>query len=249
MRVKLEELGINVRTLVAINDTPAVALDGGAVQSASQEGFDVIPAGFVGGTGTNGAVDNGGLVNLEIGHADFPADAVYGRMRDNGWVSTYPKVELETGEVLSWRLAAGMQLLAEQDESFVVDPQLFNELKPQALGNFQAAPKDQALISKVASGERATTPEIQRLAQDVLKRAGQVYGVTLAAISEAASDGTTPEAARAFLVEGSSLLKGYGVKEAAEKTATYLRQPVAIREAIGLKGVGTLAMTYPSLAA
>lgn len=264
VKAKLGELGIMVRTVVAINDTPAVALDGGAVQEASNQGLEVIPAGFVGGTGTNGAVNNDGLVNLEIGHAAWPEDEIFKRMKINGWTKVEePELEPETGMYLPLRLAAGIQLLHEQDATFPLDEQLVEELT-------SADPnKDQELISKIALGERETSPEVQDLARIVLKRAGQVYGIMLATIAETTPSPTpeveqdTPRAflaegetflkgygvKRAFLAEGGTLLKGYGVKTMAEKTAADLNEPISLVEAKGLRGVGALAMAYLHIAA
>jgi hypothetical protein len=245
LRDKLKDLGIKVRTLVAINDTPAVALDGGAVKAATKEGLDVIPAGFVGGTGTNGAVDKNGLVNLEIGHAAWPSDEIFQRMKKNGWVNVEePELEPETGMYLPFRLAAGMQLLHEQDNTFQIDDKLLQELISKDPNN------DAELISKLASGKKSSYPETQQLAQKVMRRAGQVYGITLTTIAEVAAEGTQqedPETRKAFLVEGGTLLKGHGIKESAEQTAASLGQPIKIVEAKGLRGVGSLAMAYSHL--
>lgn len=99
---------------------------------------------------------------------------------------------------LPFRLAAGMQLLHEQDNTFQIDDQLLKELISKDSNN------DEELISKLASGKKSSYPETQQLAQKVMRRAGQVYGITLTTIAEVAAEGTqqeNPETRKAFLVE------------------------------------------------
>lgn len=226
--------------MVVVNDTPAVALDNGAANAARAAGLEVLPVGVVGGTGTNAAVDSGGLVNLEIGHAPWSDNAVSRRMRQNSWTKGCPELEQETGMYLTHRLAAGMQLLGEQG--------LVPESDAAAVRTLAESRRSAAFISELAAGATEGDPLRKELARLVLRRAGQVYGVMLAAIAEAMVGTRGPgQPPLAVPAEGSVLLRGGGVKAQAERTATLLGQPVALMEASGLRGVAALVLSWPHL--
>jgi hypothetical protein len=241
VRQKLTELGISqVESLVFINDTSAVALD----RDAQRQAIDVLlldffPNGNVGGSGTNKTIKG---VNTEIGHAFWPHDEIWQRMRDNGWTQNEkPEMETETGQYLSLRLAAGLQILG--DEGLIPDA----EAKAERI--VRESKDDPAYISKLATGEVEADSQTQALALRVLRRAGQVYGIADAAAAESALGERTPDATpAAMLTEGSVVHKGYGIKETAETTAAELGQPVRIIEASGAKGVTFLGMSRKRLA-
>jgi hypothetical protein len=235
---QLSDRGVTVNSLSVINDTAAVALDSGAALAAGRAGLSILPAGVVGGTGTNAAIlNNGGLVNLELGHAPWPEDDVSRRMRDNGWAQGTSELEQETGMYLAYRLCAGLQLLGER--GLISDGQ---QLAQETLARAQ---ERQVYLSDLAAGE--TTPRnsnlLTELAQAVLNRAGQVYGVALASVASAVTVTGLPGKS-AVLVEGAVLLTGAGIKKRAQETAAGLGHLVAITPASGLKGIASLVMAW-----
>ncbi len=234
---RLRELGVRTRRVSVINDTPAVALDRAAIQAARSLGLEVLPLGVVGGTGTNIAVNHGGLVNLELGHAPWPDDPIYERMRRNGWVEGSPELEFETGMYLSYRLAAGMQLLGEQLG--------IREADSLAADVVAGSQRDQAFLSTLATGGGGASFPEAGLAARVLTRAGQVYGAAIAAAADVCAGANSNARPRGALVEGSVIFKGRGVREAAQRTAALLGQPVTLLEASGLRGVASLVMSLP----
>jgi hypothetical protein len=240
VRQKLMELGVSeVESLAFINDTSAVALDRDAqIQAVDVLGLDFFPNGNVGGSGTNKTF---GGRNTEIGHAFWPHDEIWQRMRDNGWTQNErPELETETGQYLSFRLAAGLQMLG--DEGLILNA----EKKAEQI--VQGSVDDPAYISKLASGEVTIDPQIQALAIRVLKRAGQVYGIADAAAAESELGERTAQATpAAMLTEGSVVHHGFEIKATAEATAAELGQPIKIIEASGAKGVTFLGMSRKHL--
>lgn len=242
LKQSLERMEVNLRTVSIVNDTFAVALDSGAAQAARNEGLEVLPAGVVGGTGTNAAVDRNGLVNLELGHAAWPGSEISKRMAARSWTESSPELEHETGMYLIYRLAAGIELLGEHG--------LLPDGTTSAVSMLEHSQQDSAFISHLATGSIVAEPVFQLLARQVLCRAGQTYGIMLGAVGEVTGGERGPDSApMALLAEGSVLLRGECVVATAQSTAARLGRPVVVRSAEGLKGVGALALAWSHLAA
>ncbi|HVF69709.1 MAG TPA: hypothetical protein VNA13_04060, partial [Xanthomonadales bacterium] len=251
VRAELLKLGVeNVQSLVFINDTSAVSLDKEAEYTAvKMRGYEFFPNGNVGGSGTNSTLRG---VNTEIGHSFWPTDAIYERMKANGWTQNErPELETETGQYLALRLAAGVQILGEYGFDITPDErtaQLHRNTQEIVDDILRGAENDPAYISRLARGEINAESVLVHFANRVLKRAGQVYGIMYAATAEAMLGEREPEDVPAgMLTEGSVIHKGHLIKSMAEVTAKRLGQPIRIVEASGAKGVTYLAMAKPHL--
>ncbi len=148
-----------------------------------------------------------------------------------------PELEFETGMYLSYRLAAGMQLLGEQLG--------IREADSLAADVVAGSQRDQAFLSTLATGGGGASFPEAGLAARVLTRAGQIYGAAIAAAADVCAGANSNARPRGALVEGSVILKGRGVREAAQRTAALLGQPVTLLEASGLRGVASLVMSLP----
>jgi hypothetical protein len=268
VRSKVEELSkgkVKVGIGVVMNDTPGVAEDSGAVLKARNEGFVVLRAGAVGGTGTNGAIDvegdgvnKGGLVNTEIGHAAWPDDPVSRVLRqrlvEQGLLpkerGNVAELEHETGSYIPRRIAAGVALLGE-------------EIIPNA-ANLAARIEEEAatnlsLVSDLATSKISPTLDsdinttVKGLAQASLDRAKQVYGILFAVLAERVQGmKELSDKPAAFLTEGSVILKATKggedtLKAGTERVAAQLVEPFTIYEASGMKGVAGVTMSWKEL--
>ncbi|MBI2410765.1 MAG: hypothetical protein HYV32_02650 [Candidatus Kerfeldbacteria bacterium] len=243
LRVELKKRGVpSVGAIVFVNDTVAVALD---MQTAA-DGVAALPMGFVFGTGTNGAMYGGperGMVNLEAGHAHvIPKDSLLQIIDTHGWLPGHG-VDLECfvgGGFLPSRLAAAVLYLQEY----------FSNAKQ--LADTIMNSRNQGIMSDIAQGKSRRKNELpvgpseykllQECARLVLTQAGQLMGVMMAAVAHAAG---FPDGGHARVpFEGSLLLKGYGVKDAADETARLLLNGGVIEpyKASGMVGVAKLAM-------
>lgn len=248
VRKKLSALGVNVGQGIAINDTCAVALDADATIKAQNQGHRVLPASFVGGTGINAAIDQNGLVNLEMGHPLWHDNLVSKTMREQlhieGLLDTeLPEPEHEAGQYIPRRLAVGISILGKQNFLHGVE-----NVSDQIL---DAIPQNPKLISDIATGETVFTENIEvnslirALSLGVLKRAGQTYGILFASLSKPIQrEKNQTDKPDALLTEGSAIHKGYGIKEESEQVAASLGHPVKVVKAVGLKGIGALAMSW-----
>ena len=240
---------------VILNDTPGTALDSSAARKATEDGKKILAIGAVGGTGTNFAGDQEGLINFELGRWPLPkdtegkADNVTERVLDNMLQDSLhfdpaakrgvPELENETGgKYAPERLRAGIQILGEQMPEILPDA---NELADWIK---VASEQNETLISDLASGKLYISDLVQRLAQGVLTRAGQHFGLASAAVADVLYGDRQKEDEAALLVEGSFVNRATGVKDEAEKTAFSLGQPISIYEANSIKGVGALAMSW-----
>lgn len=263
---------IEIKTGVGVNDTPGVALDAGAAQRARVEGFHVTADGTVNGTGTNKAVyltsgehsgtiipkADEGLVNTEMGHAEWFETPVSRQMRarliEKGVLPTeqdIPELEHETGQYLPLRLAAGIELLGQHGIMRITNPGILAK-RVETLSELEPA-----LMSKLVTGEMILTGDgilnqtIQQLAQGVMERAAQVYGIMHATTLERKHH--VSEKPLASLTEGSTILKGKidgerTLKAEAEKVAAQLGHPITIYPAAGLAGIAGLTMAYEHMA-
>jgi hypothetical protein len=222
------QLGIGI----GMNDTPAVAQDGGAAKNARDEGYKVKPTGFVFGTGTNaafeeradegkgkrnGAIDDAGgsanepgLVNSEIGHAAWTDDPVSERLRqrlvEQGLLSESRKdvaeLEHETGSYIPRRIAAAVTILGEE-----IIPNAANV----ATQIEDMAVESPSLVSDLATGattlteDNSTNTMLKGLALASLDRAKQVYALILATISEKVQGTEESQEKSAVLTEGSTI--------------------------------------------
>lgn len=222
------QLGIGI----GMNDTPAVAQDGGAAKNARDEGYKVKPTGFVFGTGTNaafeeradegkgkrnGAIDDAGgsanepgLVNSEIGHAAWTDDPVSERLRqrlvEQGLLSESRKdvaeLEHETGSYIPRRIAAAVTILGE--EIIPNAANLATQIEDMAV-------ESPSLVSDLATGattlteDNSTNTMLKGLALASLDRAKQVYALILATISEKVQGTEESQEKSAVLTEGSTI--------------------------------------------
>ena len=245
---------MHIEQIAMINDTCAVALDLGSITGYLQQGIDVLPVGIVYGTGTNACLwHQATLVNLEIGEAPYEQellhDPIIEAMVAKNVVPAPAIIEHYTGGFLPLRLAVALELLAEQG----VLPQ------GKALGD-AVQHADGTLLSILAAGkvdgeelrhawnvpvEDAAMPILQLLAQRTLQKAGQVYGVILAAVIQQARKEQAPASQEAIVrVEGSVIHEGYQIKELVQQTCERLGQTnIHIVKSSGLAGVGSLAMS------
>src|SRR5262249_49768392 len=144
-----------------------------------------------------------------------------------GVVPSPPILEYYTGGFLPLRLAVALELLDKRG------------LLPQgkALGEAMRY-ADGALLSNLAAKkvsveelreawnvpiEDTTLPLLQLLAQRVLQKAGQVYGVILAAVVQQARKEYPQTNQEAIVrVEGSVLLEGYQIEDLVRRTCEQL---------------------------
>lgn len=241
---------------IGINDTPAVALDRGAALGAQREGYRVLDGAAVAGTGTNGAVFIGEMVNTEIGHALWPDDPVSARLRrrliDQGIFTDeqdVPELEHETGQYIARRVAAAVDLLGER--GLMPMAQILAEQIESGINT------NPALISELAAGKTRITVDnsstiiLQALAQSAQRRAEQVYGIFFASLASPIMEEQTDTVA--LLTEGSTIHKGMSdatntLKEGAEKEAkALLEQELIIYPASGMNGIAAVAMSWEAL--
>lgn len=249
---------LHIEQIAMLNDTCAVALDFGTVTSYVQQGCDILPVGIVYGTGTNACIgDRAELVNLEIGEAPYEQeilnDPTIEAMVTRNIVPFPPILEYYTGGFLPLRLAMALQLLDEQG----VLPQ------GKALGD-AVQHADGTLLSILAAGkvniealrnswhvpvEEASLPILQLAAQRVLQKAGQVYGVILAAVIQQVRKEQSLASQEAVVrVEGSVIHEGYQIKEVVRRMCEQLELTnVHIVKSSGLAGAGSLAMSLKLL--
>lgn len=241
LRENLKSRGIKgVGRIAILNDTVAVAMD-----VRSENIMHSLPAGFVFGTGTNGAMYGGakkGMVNLEMGWAEvMEADEILRRMQRKGWAQHNGAV-MEYwmgGTYIAKRMMAGIELL----DKFVSSSK---EINKQILNS-----ENKALISDMARGRESPLVGLSLPADDyllakicakrALHQAAQVIGTQLAVVAE--MSGCT-RGTYSVPFEGSVLGKGYGVKKKALEVAKYLLPNLTLEpyEASGMVGVGKLAM-------
>lgn len=245
-RLAQDDLGVTVERIAFGNDTEKVARDIDAQTEAKQQNLIFFPNGAVFGSGTNIAFND---INTEIGQAPWNQrdDAIYHKMVENGWTTTANCVaEHETGQYLRYRLAAGLQLLGEAGFVTNVDEKVARIVNA-------AAKEDQAFMTKIATGQIETDPQTQSLAQSVLRRAGQMYGMLAGAVSEVAlGQRKADDTPAAILAEGGVIHKARmndteTVKQMAEITARNLGQPVVFIKASGAKGGLAATMSLPYL--
>lgn len=240
--------------VVIINDTPGTALDRSAAKQATDQGLKVLRMGAVGGTGTNVAGDQEGLINFEVGRVPLPldehgkADPVTERMLKNlrnesddpESIAKVPELEHITGGGFApERLRAAIELLGE--EGFLEDA--------EALADKVKNDKENgALMSDLANGKgNYVNPTIEYLSQLILQQSATMFGAANAGVIESLYGPRYDEPNAAFLVEGSYINRGYGVKELVESTAKSLGQPITIIEADSKKGVAILSMTWEQM--
>lgn len=236
-----------------LNDTLGTLMDSKAAHQARNEGLKVLAMGGVGGTGTNLAVDQNGLVNLEFGRYPLPLDAegkadpITERALDiiyaESQVADEPetprgKSEMETetgGMYMPYRLRAGIQLLGEEG------------VLPNAHGLEAWVKKESAsnpaFISDLALIEGYGNDALKFMARGMLHRAGQNFGLSVAAVANVLYGNRSQEAPAALLVEGSFVNHAAEVKRTAEAYAHLQGQPIEIYEANSVDGIGALAMS------
>lgn len=229
-----------------------VALDAGIRQAAERENQDLLffANGAVFGSGTNMTFDG---INTEIGRAYwdyFDALPIYKKMVENDWTKiARPELEHETGQFLRFRLAAGIEILVHQG---FLDHEKAQHYLATILSN--EAREDQAFMTQLATGKhQAADKDLQKLAQGILRRAGQIYGIIASAVAEVAlGERSTDDPPAVILAEGGIIHKGRindteTVKDIAEQTAKKLGQPIKIVQASGASGALTAAMSLPYL--
>jgi len=196
------------------------------------------------------------LVNTEIGQGAIEDNEVSKRMRqklmDKGLLApadNHPKIEHETGQYLPLRLAAGIEILAAEKDKFpaVNAPALAETI-------IQQAQEQPSLMSDLATNKTRLTPStevneaIQVLAQGLMERAAQMYGILYATTAEPLQTPTPhQEFSDAFLTEGSTILKGAiaenrTVKDVAEEVSEGLGHKITIYKASGVAGIAGLTM-------
>jgi hypothetical protein len=248
---RFEELGVDPARieLVILNDTPATALDVNAIVDAQEKKLSILPVAAIGGTGTNhAALYDGKLINMESGRSIISDCMVTQKMLENIAVENGEPVvrrELEHeigGKYIIERLRAGIQILGAQG---MIDDEYAGALSEWIRIKHEHNP---SLLSEIAAGNTAITDKaIQFLAQQALKRAGQFFGITTAAIAEAVCGERRGEPKCAVLTEGSFVNYADNVKRLAENTASRLGQPIEIVEASSVRGAAGLAMARPYL--
>jgi hypothetical protein len=278
MTERLREQGVNVASVVAKNDTNAVAMDENAAQRAlaqrkqeieeaiveGKEGKEVPPelivldAGFVGGGGTNGAAKGG--INLEIGRAVFAGEEdgeVHKKMIEMGLVEGDKIAEQETGAIIVSRIAATLALL--DDKYHVLDGG-----RKYAENLLEVAKDDQKIVDSLAEGIfkgklaiSKSNPDIAQTVQDIAQgemlRAGVNYGILIANTIAASPPDEWHDQTKQYGLrcEGSVLLNGWGIKDVAVQVAQDLlglRYAPELIEADGDLGVASLAMSKKQLA-
>jgi len=226
--------------IVFVNDTIAVVLD-----EESQSGVQTLPIGFVFGTGANSAVkgqSDDGILNIESGRSHIvEADDITRIMADRGW-SQSGVVVLEHwvgGAYLPKRAAAAVLAVADR----LTDAE---QVAKKILTSDQ-----QTLLSDIASGESPKNfglhigpseyPIIREQVATVLKQAGQLVGVHIAAV--AAAVGYTGGKV-VIPYEGSLYAKGHGIAETAMHTVGQLIPSADIQmvHVSGMRGVAKLAL-------
>lgn len=150
-------------------------------------------------------------------------------------------INFEFGQTL---LPGGMQI--EMETGMYLEQRFHAGLK--SLGIRPILKKSPSLLSDLATGTVRTDWAVQRMATQILQRAGQIYGVAAAAVIEVVYEGKKAPCNSAVLTEGSVLLKGAGVIAKAQETAEILGRPVTFIEASSIKGIASLAMSWPYLA-
>lgn len=228
------------------NDTNSVS------HHTTQTEAKKLPVGFVFGTGDNAALDD---KNLEAGYGLVDnEDMVFHEMKRRNLVPHGEQrniVEYRMGgDFVKFRAIAGLGLLQKFGEiNFVTSEYIIRAL----LQN-----NDGALISKIASGtiDRRTLNKtlkthgfihdemyktLQLVAQTTLIQAGQLMGVMISAVTEAAGYSSGPATVN---VEGAVYWDGYNVKEQADLTLKQLNRESDIQtiRAMGLIGVAQLGM-------
>jgi hypothetical protein len=167
-----------------LNDTIGTALDITAAQKALDAGYGFPQVAAVGGTGTNFALNyEDELINTEGGRNPLPvdkdgnADPVNVRMRENmkketGVEQSKLEIEHETGgRFAPENVIAAAQILDIADKDQVVEwLRVAKEERPE-------------LTSDLAQGE--IREDLQLIARGVHIRAGQVFGLAVAATAEA----------------------------------------------------------------
>ncbi len=241
LRRILQDRGVHsIGRIVFVNDTTAVVLD---VEPESS--ILTLPVGFVFGTGTNAAIAGdveSGIINLESGHATVvPPDATTRIMQERGWIPSHaPWLEYWIGGAyLPKRVAAA--ILSERQR--LTDAE---QVVETILNTTQ-----QTLLSDIASGESPKNigfhigPDeytfIRDCVQTVLHHAGQLIGVTIAAVCSAVGyEGGSVHVP----YEGSLYTKGFGIADVARHTTQTLipGAEITLTHASGMRGVAKLAL-------
>ena len=230
-----------VREVYFQNDTIAVAHD---VSSDA----DVLPVGFVFGTGSNASL---GRYNTQLSGQEgiLPSDEISGRMMERGDVRNPRQLKvLVGGKRMANRVIAAAELMADRKIVRPESAKSIGELVKQGNGT---------ILSQIASGEVGyvelskmyplTLDEydtLRRSCRMVLNQAGQVIGVMVGSVVSAA--GYPGRGETRLPVEGSVFWKGYNVKAKAGQTLNLLipDNEISFHEASGIRGVSKLAMVH-----
>ncbi len=242
---------LHLDEVVFLNDTCAVALDIGSVADYIEQGVNLLPVGMVCGTGTNICLgDHAEMVNLEIGEAYVAReDAILVEMIKRGLIPSPPVFEHYTGIFILYRLSIAVELLDKQgilrggkalgkairhSEAIILSKLASKQVSAEELHKEWEIPVKDDLLET-----------LQLLAQHVLYKAGQVYGLLLSSVVQKARKAGLPSSQWDVVhAEGSVLHDGYQVKEVTEKVCQQLGQShLIISKSSSLAGVAALAMS------
>lgn len=229
----------SVKSFAFRNDTQGVAEDGQTFEEF------VLALGFVFGTGDNGAR---GATNLELGKMPIEDNVILTRMSKLGKLPMPPIQEyLMGGEYIKLRAAAAVDLLGENhlfDQAKEIVQAILTSKNPAVMSDLVIALDIEEVqkILEVRIKDPDTVTKLRFICETALAQAGQVMAMNMMAVVEAAGYSKDQEAV--IPVEGTVFWNGYGVLPAvnAAKDQIFPGNKLSFKEAIGLRGVGVVAL-------